>query len=281
MNFKIVTDSSADIRTIPFDVPFGIAPLKILTSDTEYCDDEALDVHAMLDDLQKYKGRSSSACPNIRDWKKEFENYDNIFCVTITSGLSGSYNSACVAANEYMKENEGKRVFVVDSLSTGPENALMIEKLAQLISDGLDFDDICQQIQEYKKRTHLIFALESMHNLANNGRISPIVAKVAGVLGIRLIGKASNKGILEMTNKSKGNKKMLDDILKNMLQNGCDGKRIRIHHCENPAAAGELEAIIKKTYPQADIVIAPTAALCSFYAERGGLLVGYSGNEKV
>ncbi len=280
MNFKIVVDSSADIRSIPYGVPFGVAPLKIITSQKEYCDDGELDVHAMLDDLEKYKGRSGSACPNTEDWKKEFYGFDNIFCVTITSGLSGSYNSAHIAANEYINDNLKAKVFVIDSLSTGPEIAMVVEKLAQLIENGNSFEDIKEQILSYKNTTHLIFALESMHNLANNGRINHVVAKFAGALGIRVIGKASLQGTLEMTDRSRGSKKMIADIIKNMSSNGYAGGRVRIHHCENPSAASELKERILKACPKADIDIAQTGALCSFYAERGGLIIGYTGKSK-
>ncbi len=280
MNFKIVVDSSADIRSIPYSVPFGVAPLKIITSQMEYCDDGKLDVHSMLDDLQKYKGRSSSACPNIEDWKKEFIGFENIFCVTITSGLSGSYNSACVAANEYMRDNANANVFVIDSLSTGPEIAMIVEKLAQLIEEGNGFEEVKKQILRYKNTTHLIFALESMHNLANNGRINHVVAKFAGALGIRVIGKASLQGTLEMTDRSRGSKKMISDIIKNMSTNGYIGGRVRIHHCENPSVASELKERILKACPKANIDITQTAALCSFYAERGGLIIGYTGKAK-
>ncbi len=276
---KIVSDSSSDIKSIE-SIPYGVAPLKIITDEKEYCDDERLNVHSMLDDLQSYKGRSRSACPNVEDWKREFEGYECVFCITITSGLSGSYNSAQVAVKEFLQEGENRRAYVIDSLSTGPENTLLIEKLQELILAGKNFDKICKEIEEYKSTTHLIFALESMHNLANNGRISPIVAKVAGVLGIRLIGKASLQGTLEMTNKSKGAKKAVSDILKNLQSNGYNGGKIRIHHCENEDLAKKLSSQITEMFPSADPIICPTTALCSFYAERGGLIIGYEGNKK-
>ena len=163
----------------------------------------------------------------------------------------------------------------MDSLSTGPESALIIEKLSELIMAGNDFDTIVAQIKEYQKRTHLIFALESLHNLANNGRVSPLVAKVAGVLDIRVIGKASEEGTLEMTNKVRGSYKTLMTIMENMKNTGYEGGKIRIHHCEKPDIAKVLKHEIKKLYPEADVKIRTTRALCSFYAERGGVLVGY------
>ena len=270
--FKIVSDSSSDIRE--FSAAFSSVPLKIRTDEREFCDDDTLKLSEMLTYLEKYKGKSGSACPNTAEWLEAFEDYENIFCVTITSSLSGSYNSAYGAAKEYMEKYPERHVLVIDSRSTGPECALVIEKLGQLISEGKSFDEISAEIKEYQKHTHLIFALESMHNLANNGRVSPIVAKLAGVIGIRIVGKASDEGTLEIMNKSRGAKRMLEDIIDNMKKTGCGGK-VRIHHCENPAVSEKLEALIKETFPETSVTISTVGGLCGFYAERGGVLIGY------
>lgn len=280
MEYKIISDSSSDLTTLE-GVPFQSVPLKIITAEKEYIDNEALDVSGMMKDLQHYKGRSSSSCPNTDDWAAAFEDADNIFCVTITSGLSGSYNCARISSNEYVEENPEKKAFVIDSLSTGPENALIIEKLRDLISEKLKFEEIKDKIIEYKNKTHLIFALESMHNLSNNGRVSPLVAKLAGVLGIRVIGKASYEGTLEITDKTRGLQKTISTIVDNMKKSGFVGGKVRIHHCENPSALEALKSAILTSFPAAKIETAIARGLCSFYAEMGGLLVGFEGAEKV
>lgn len=279
MEYKIISDSSSDLTKLS-GVQFESVPLKIITSEKEYVDNADLDVKEMLSDLEKYKGRSSSSCPNTDDWKKAFDGADNVFCVTITSGLSGSCNCARISANEYTEEDDSKNAFVVDSLSTGPENALLIEKLRDLIKEKLPFEEIKNKILEYKNNTHLIFALESMHNLANNGRVSPIVAKLAGVLGIRVIGKASNEGTLEITDKVRGLQKTVATIVENMKTSGFCGGKVRIHHCENETALKAVKEAILKAFPAAKIETALTRGLCSFYAERGGILVGFEGAAK-
>lgn len=276
MEYKIVSDSSSDLVTFS-GAEYECVPLKIITSDKEYVDNAELDVHSMLDDLEKYNGKTTSSCPNPDDWKSAFGGADNIFCVTITSGLSGSYNCARISTEDYVAENPGKNAYVVDSLSTGPENVLLIEKLKELIDQKLGFDEIKAKIEEYKKKTHLIFALESMHNLANNGRVSPIVAKLAGVLNIRVVGRASEQGTLEVTDKPRGTLKTIATIVENMKKSGFSGGRVRIHHCENESGLEALKSAILKSFPTAKIDIGKTRGLCSFYAERGGLLVGFEG----
>ena len=274
MNFKIVTDSAADIKELA-GVPYESVPLKIITDEKEYIDDKSLDVVGMLSDLRKYKGKSRSSCPNSQEFINAFGDAENVFCVTITSNLSGSFNSATLAAKEYMSQHPDRNVHVIDSLSTGPENFLLIEKLAALINEGKDFETVKSEIIEYHNHTRLIFSLESMHNLANNGRVSPIVAKFAGLVGIRAIGRASDVGTLEMISKARGAQNAIKDIVVNMVGDGYKGGKVRIHHANNLQTAEMLRNKILESYPDAEIIIDVAGGLCSFYAEEGGLLAGF------
>ena len=274
MSFKIVTDSSADIKTLS-GVDFESVPLKIITDEKEYVDDENLDVVGMISDLQRYKGKSRSSCPNMQEFINAFGEADEVFCITITSGLSGSFNSASMAAKAYMEEHPERRVHVIDSLSTGAENALLIEKIRDLIVEGNDFDTVKEKITEYHNHTRLIFALESMINLANNGRVSPLAAKFAGLVGIRAIGRASDVGTLEMTGKTRGAVPTALQITADMIKEGCTGGKVRIHHANNLQSAELLKTKILEKLPSAEVVIDHAGGLCSFYAEQGGLLVGF------
>ena len=275
MSFKIVTDSSADLRSLD-GVDFASAPLKIITDNKEYVDDENLDVVGMLSDLKQYKGRSRSSCPSTGEFHEAFGEAENIFCITITSNLSGSCNAASTAAKQYKEEHPERNIHVIDSLSTGPENALVIEKLRELILAGKDFETIKTEISDYNlNHTRLLFALESMHNLANNGRISHIKAKMADLFGIRAIGRASDVGTLEMICKSRGPLNAANDIITNMIGDGYKGGRVKIHHANNLPAAELVKTKLLETFPGVKVEIGMTGGLCSFYAEQGGLLVGF------
>ncbi|MBE6605778.1 MAG: DegV family EDD domain-containing protein [Ruminococcaceae bacterium] len=269
---KIVVDSSSDLTELS-NADFASAPLKIVTSEKEYVDDKNLNVEQMVETLYTYKGKSSTSCPNVNDWLDAFGDAEEVFCITITSSLSGGYNSACVAKKVYREKYPERRVNIIDSLSTGPEIVLMAEKIRDMILVGKDFDQISSTIKSYK--TELLFALKSMKNLANNGRISKLKAAAAGILGIRAIGKASEQGTLEMLSKCRGEAKTIKALVKYMIENGYKGGKARIDHCLNSEAAAKLADRIKSRFPNAIISIAETRGLCSFYAEKGGLLLGY------
>ena len=271
---KIVTDSSANLLSLQ-QTAFAVAPLKVIAQSREFIDDATLDVDTMVSWFDTYKGKSKTSCPNPADWLEAFGDADEIYCVTITSGLSGSYNAACIAKQMYETENTGKRVCVIDSLSAGPELVLIIEKLEQCIRQGMSFDDICREIEAYKQKTGLAFMLESLKNFAANGRVSPAVAKFAGILGIRIVGKASEQGTLEPTNKCRGEENSLRAIMSHLLSNGLSIGKVRIAHCMNEAAAQKLKEMIRTQIPQAVVQIHRCRGLCSYYAEKGGLLVGF------
>ena len=274
ITFKLVTDSSSDMREFS-GVPFAVTPLKIITSQQEYVDSAVLDIGGMVDDLLQYTGRSSTSCPNVGDWLDAFGDAENIICVTITGTLSGSYNAAKMAKETYEEQYPGRRVHVIDSLSTGPEMQLILEKARDLYASGLPFDAICDALEQYRKNTCLLFMLESMKNLANNGRVNPLVAKMAGLLGIRVVGKASDRGDLEPLNKCRGENKALDALVAHMQTAGLSSGKVRIAHCFNEAAAQNLKERLEKALGITSVEIHPCGGLCSFYAEKGGLLVGF------
>ena len=128
---RIVTDSSANIVDYK-DMNLGVAPLHIIVGDMDYVDDDMVDIDAMQKKLSSYKGKTSTASPSPEEWERAFGNDDIIFCITITSGLSGTYNSALAAKGKYESEHKGSRVFIIDSLSTGPEIELIAEKAQEL-----------------------------------------------------------------------------------------------------------------------------------------------------
>jgi len=269
---KIVTDSSSDLLALE-GVPFSSAPLKILTDNKEYVDNAELDVHAFAEEMYLYKGRSRSSCPNVTDWIESFGDAEEVICLTITSNLSGSYNSACLAKKIYEEDHPERRVEVIDTLTAGPEIALMAEKIRDMILEGKDLDGIMREMKGYK--TELLFVLESMKNLANNGRVGKFAATAAGVLGIRAVGRASDEGTLEMLSKCRGSAKALEAVLNYMKEFGYKGGVARIAHCLNGCAAKALLSKIKSEFPMAKIVVTECRALCSFYAERGGMLIGF------
>lgn len=271
---RIVTDSSSDIQALQY-ADFAYSPMKLIAGEREFVDGESLNVDEMVDFFGQYKGISRSSCPNVADWLEAFGEADDILCVTITSALSGSYNTACAAKSVYEAENEGKRVFVLDTLSTGPESLLIIQKLEEYARSGMPYEEICEQITQYRQKTGLVFMLKSLRNLSNNGRVSPLIARIVKMAGICLVGKASDEGTLDILHKCRGEARSLKLVEEVLEELGMKEGRVSIGHCQNEPAALRLKDMIQKKFRKAEIEIYSLRGLCSFYAEKGGLLVGF------
>lgn len=274
MKSKIVVDSAANLYQME-GIDFACAPIKVVTEEQEYPDDGRLDAVQVAETLRSYKGRSSTSCPNVGDWLAAYQGADQVFAITITGTLSGSYNAALLAAQDYQEENPEAKVYVLDSLSAGPELQLLAERLRALFDAGTPFEEICVQMEEYKQHTHLLFSLESLNNLARNGRVSPAVATVARMLGIRVVGTASLSGELEVLVKTRGEHGALERIVLEMKARGFVNGPVRILHCSNPAAATRLKNMITTVFEGAEVQIMPCGVLCSYYAELGGLMIGF------
>lgn len=271
-NIKLVLDSAANLTQLE-GIPLGVSPLKIITDSKTYVDDTTLDPVAMANELREYKGTSTTSCPNAEDWLEAFGEGHDILCITITSGLSGTYNTARLAKEQYEHAYPQHRVELIDSLSAGPEIALMAEKARELILAGCSLQEVADGVRSY--RTKLYFVLESLQNFASNGRVSKLTAKTVGILGIRVLGRADENGTLEVMGKVRGECNALNSLVQMLNNAGYRGGKLRIAHCENPGGAEALSLLVREIYPDAAIHIETCRGLCSYYAEQGGMLVGF------
>lgn len=273
MKRKIVADSSCDMWELN-GVDFAVAPMTISTDNKHYVDNQELDVHLMSEELAKYKGVSHTACPSVGSWLDCYEGFDEVFVITLTGAMSGTYNSAMTAKGIYEEENENVKVHVFDSLSTGPEMRLLIEKLKEMIEEDLPFEEIVEKGQDYLNHTRLFFALKSLHNFAMNGRVSKAVASAIGVLNISIFATASEEGTIQQISKCRGEKKVVKSMIEHLENAGYHGGKVRISHADNLKLAHSVRDKILELYPHADIIVYPMGGLCTYYAEIGGLLVG-------
>ena len=281
MTWKIVADSGCDYRQLvspAIDTTFVSVPLKIQVADQIFVDNANLDIDQMMETMYATSEASKSACPSPDDYLRAFEGGENIIVVSLTGTLSGSHNSAQLAKNIYLEEHPETNIHVIDSLSAGGEVDLLVDKLNELIEQGLSFDEVVEAITAYQEKTKLLFVLAKVDNLVKNGRLSKLIGTVVGLLNIRMVGEASETGTLELLQKARGPKKSLQAAYEELVKAGYAGGRIIMAHRSNEKFCQQLSELILETFPQADIKILDTSGLCSFYAEDGGLLMGYEIN---
>ncbi|RMC24476.1 MULTISPECIES: DegV family protein [unclassified Lactobacillus] len=271
---KLIVDSSANEQASD---KLTVVPLTITIAGQDFIDNENLDMETFISDMNKNTEEGKTSCPSINDWLEALEGSTKAIMLTITSGLSGSFSSAYQAKQIYEKDHPGSSVIVVDSRTAGPEVAMIQHKIEHLAESQVRFLDLEQKIAKYKTHTHLLFILQSLHNLALNGRVNMAVAKVAKMLKIDLVGTASEEGKLEPISKVRGMKRALGEVIKLMTEMKYQGGRVIIDHCKNEKDANILKDKIIALYPDANIVIRPMMGLCAFYGEEGSLMIGFEG----
>lgn len=269
---RVIADCSADIANVE-GVDYRLVPLTISTDERSFTDDKDLDVNEMLDYLANYKGPARTACPGIEQWINSYEGADEVFVVTLSEGLSGTYNAAVTAGNLYAEEHPNVKVHVFDSLSAGPEVRMLADRIAEYVRDGKSYNEIIALGDDYIKHSRIFFALESFHNFAANGRVNKVVAAAAGLLGIRVLATGDPTGQIAIAAKCRGENSTLKAFLKNLEEAGYESGRIYIAHCLNLSFAERIRQAILDGYPEASVLIYETGGLCSFYAEKGGILL--------
>mgnify|MGYP003293047731 CR=1 FL=1 len=264
---EIHLETYRKILNIEAKATADIAMRQILPAVSKYSSD-------LADRIIAKSGIGCSCCAERTLAKKLSEGVDRLYqCCETLSGHLKAIPVSSIQAADYCYDVIAPAMEAVRKEADALE--LLTDKAEELFHQGKSFEDICKGVMDYKEKTGLMFSLECLNNLANNGRVSPVVAKIAGVLGIRIVGRASMQGQLEPMDKCRGEKKALVAIVKRMKEIGFAGGKVIIDHCFNPNAAQQLKELIAKEFPTANITISVTGGLCSFYAENGGLLAGF------
>ena len=279
MTWRIVSDTSCDLFTLEDgpdpEIAFMTVPFSIRIGDREYIDDEHISVEDMLTANENHAELAQTACPSPEDWREKFDTEDPVLAFTISSSLSGSYNSAMTARDMILEDHPERRIAVIDSKATGPETVLIIRKAVELIRAGQSFEQIEKTLVETAAKTHIIFALASYRNLIKAGRVSRLVGFIAGHLGFWGIGIGSDEGEIAMRGKARGQKSMVRLLVEEMGKIGLADGQVVISHCQNEGAAAELKKQLEAAFRAVKVKIIPARGLDSFYAERHGLIVGF------
>jgi DegV family protein with EDD domain len=281
MKPQIISDSSCDL---PSDflkkdgINFSLVPLKIIVGDNEYIDNDTLNINELLDAIKSTKTASFSSCPSPEDFAAPLRTHKESFIVTMTSGLSGTYNSARVARDMILDKDSESKIGIFDSLATSPLMILMIMKLRDYINtETMNFETICEKLAIYQKTLTFRFVIQDLSNLIKTGRMNRITGIVASALSIFPILSSDDKGEIQVLEKVRGAKKvisrlasMVEEKVKTIPQ-----FPVVITHCNNPTQAEQLKALLEKRFNLKEIYIFPMRGLASFYSGDQGLLLAY------
>jgi len=276
--WHLVSDTACDLYTLEGGegkMDFTTIPFSIRIGGEEYIDNEDMDIDAMLEANETHAEIAQTSCPSPEEWMKRFSAPGPVIAFTISSALSGSFNSACAAREMLREEDPDKQIAVIDSKATGPEEAMLVWRARDLILGGKAFEEIEAELKKTAEKIHTSFALASYRNLIKNGRVSRLIGFIAGHLGFWGIGIGDENGEIAIRGKARGSRSMIRFLTEELQKVGVAGKQILISHCRNEKDALALKEALEAAFRGVEVLVQPARGLDSFYAERSGLIIGY------
>ena len=278
MEYKILVDSCTDLTPeLKEDTSIKIIPLSLMIDDKVIVDNAEFNQREFLREMKASTNSPKSACPSPDDYMREFNNEGDTYVVTLSSELSGSYNSAELAKRLYLEDNPNKNIAVIDSRSASVGQTLISMKIKQFLSEGHKFEDIVEKVNAFRSGMKTKFVLESLDNLRKNGRLSHLQAIIANVLNIKPIMGSTPEGTITKFEQARGITKALIAMAKIIERDVVKPQEriLAIAHCNCLERANFVKEEILKRIPFKDSIIVDTAGVSSMYANEGGIIVAY------
>ena len=278
MSYRIIGDSCTDLpKKLKEDPHFKLVPLTLIVDDASIVDDESFHQANFLEKVRLSPNSPKSACPSPKDYMNYFDFDGDIYIVTLSSQLSGSYNSAELAKKLYLEEHPDKKVEVIDSRSASVGQTLIAMKIKELIEQKLPFEAVVEKIHTFRDSLKTKFVLESLDTLRKNGRLSGLLAVICSALNIKPVMGATPEGTICKVDQARGIVKALVAMAKSIEEDVIKPSEriLGIAHCNNYERALYVKEEIMKRIPFKDCFIVDTAGVSSLYANEGGIIVCY------
>ena len=276
MSYKIVADSSCDLNEeLERQLNISLVPFNISVDEESFIDNEDIDVARLITAMKESPNPVKTSCPSPGDFVEEYKKYKDIFVVTISSKLSGTYNSALLAKQMVLDEVAEKFIHVFDSKSASVGETLVSIKIQELIDKSLNNLEIVEKVEKYISEMKTFFILESLDNLIKNGRISKTKGLIASVLNLKPIMGDDGDGNIELVENHRGSKKSFKRLVEIIGETGekIEEKILAIAHVDALEKAESLKKEIEKLYNFKDIVLVKAAGLSTAYANDGGIVL--------
>ena len=277
MSYKIIGDSCTDItEEMKKEGMVSLVPLTLSIEGEEFVDDATFNQQEFITKMKASPECPKSACPSPERYMQEFEGQEECYVITLSSRLSGSYNSAMVAKELYLEEHPDAKIEIVDSRSASCGQALLAMKIKEFKEKGLDFKAVKDKITEFRDTMETRFVLESLENLRKNGRLSKMTYTICNVLSIRPVMRADDGEIVKV-DQVRGHNKALIRMVEHIAEDAKSALKetVVIAHCNNRERAELVKQEILKRVPFKNSHIVEMAGVATLYANDGGIIVSY------
>ena len=225
MKYAVIVDSSCDLvieNKTENNIYMDRVPLRLRVGEREYVDDFNLDIKSFMEDMKSYHGTSGSAAPSPEEWYNAFK-ADEVFAVTISGELSGSYSSASVGKHMALEDEPEKKIHIFDSKSAGAGLTLIVRKIQELIAKEKSFEEIVEALPKIRERITGFYTINTLEYLQKGGRIGKVAGTIGELLNLKPIITTDDTGVYYTICKARGRKQALSkmtELLKEKLALG-------------------------------------------------------------
>lgn len=277
MSYKIILDSCGELpESLLKDDRFERVPLGLEVGEYKILDDENFDQAVFLKKVAECPKCPRSSCPTPELFMESYHEpgAEHIYAVTLSSPLSGTYNSAELGKRLYHEKYGDKQIHVVDSRSASGGETQIALKLMDLEEAGFSFEEIVKRIEEFRDGLNTYFVLDNLETLRKNGRLTGVKAFVASTLNIKPVMGADNGEIIQRS-QTIGIKKALSRMAELVVQEvkKPEEKRLIITHCNALERAEQVKKMILEKVRFKECIIMDTRGVSSMYANDGGVIV--------
>ena len=277
MRYKIVIDSCGELlEEWKNNKNFESVPLTLMVGAEQIIDDETFEQADFLKKVAACPECPKSACPSPERYMRAYDcEAEHIYAVTLSSELSGSYNSALLGRNLLLEDHPEKKIHVFNSRSASIGQSLIGMKIQECEEAGMSFEDVVETVERYIEGQHTFFVLENLDTLRKNGRLSKVKALVASALKIKPVMGSTDEGSICQLDQARGMNRAMIKMVEQVIEKTSDSadKVLAISHCNCPARAQVLKEAFEERMKLAKIVVLDTAGVSSMYANDGGVIV--------
>ncbi len=276
---KIVVDSGCDLTQEMKDqkgIAIDVAPLTLQLGEQLFIDDDQLDVTTYIEKMAASPHVPKTAAPSPERYLEKFKSEGSIFAVTLSSKLSGSYNSAITAKDMYLEEMGQKFIHIFDSLSASVGEMLVALKINDCIKQNKSDQETVTHVTQFIQNMNTYFILERYDTIVKNGRMNAYVAKIASMMSFKPICGAK-EGNMVFLDKARGFNKAIHKLMDLMQKDGQDfeNRILGISHVKALEKAQAIKALAASRFNFKDIVIVEATGLCATYADREGVIIAF------
>jgi len=273
---KIITDSSADLpneMVEKYDIT--IVPLTVSIEGKDYLEKIDISPQEFFKKMFSTNELPKTSQPSPASFAEAYSKFSEdteLLVLTISSGLSGTYQSAILG-----KDLTDANVTVFDTLAGSVGHGLLIIKAAELANQGYTMEKIIEELLEYREKMNFLIVLNTLENIVKGGRLSKFQGSLAKLLNIKVIAERINEGKVGIVEKIRGKKKLQSRVLDLIEERGSDLSQVTfgISHTGNLEEAETLKQDIIQRFQPKDVIITYMGATMGTYAGKDGMIISF------